>query len=88
MTGFSNIVPWIGAFGAVLTTVCWLPQAARVVRHKDTHAISLWTNLLFGAGLVFWLIYGVAISNWPLICSNAVSMVFTAIIITMKLRHG
>ena len=39
--------PWIGAIGAVLTTICWLPQAARVVRHKDTSAISLTANLMF-----------------------------------------
>ena len=80
--------PWIGAIGAVLTTICWLPQAIRVVRHKDTRAISLTTNLTFGIGLIFWLIYGIAIVDWPLIGSNAVSVVFTSVIVAMKLRHG
>jgi MtN3 and saliva related transmembrane protein len=81
-------VPWIGAIGAVLTTVCWLPQAVRLVRHKDTRAISLTTNLTFGIGLIFWLIYGIAIADWPLIGSNAVSVVFTSVIVAMKLKHG
>jgi MtN3 and saliva related transmembrane protein len=80
--------PWIGAIGAVLTTICWLPQAIRLVRHKDTRAISLTTNLTFGIGLIFWLIYGIAIVDWPLIASNAVSVVFTSVIVAMKLRHG
>jgi MtN3 and saliva related transmembrane protein len=80
--------PWIGAIGAVLTTICWLPQAARVVRHKDTSAISLTTNLMFGVGLIFWLIYGITIVDWPLIASNAVSVIFTSVIVAMKLRHG
>jgi MtN3 and saliva related transmembrane protein len=80
--------PWIGAIGAVLTTICWLPQAVRLVRHKDTRAISLTTNLTFGVGLIFWLIYGIAIVDWPLIASNAVSVVFTSVIVAMKLRHG
>ncbi len=31
-------VPWIGAIAAVLTTICWLPQAVRVMRYKDTRA--------------------------------------------------
>jgi MtN3 and saliva related transmembrane protein len=83
-----SAVPWIGAIGAVLTTICWLPQAIRLVRHKDTRAISLTTNLTFGIGLIFWLIYGIAIVDWPLIASNAVSVVFTSIIVAMKLRHG
>jgi MtN3 and saliva related transmembrane protein len=80
--------PWIGAIGAVLTTICWLPQAVRLVRHKDTRAISLTTNLTFGIGLIFWLIYGIAIVDWPLIASNAVSVVLTSVIVAMKLRHG
>jgi MtN3 and saliva related transmembrane protein len=80
--------PWIGGIGAVLTTICWLPQAMQVVRDKDTRAISLTTNLVFGIGLLFWLIYGIAIADWPLIGSNAISVVFTSVIVAMKLRHG
>lgn len=83
-----SVVPWIGGAGAALTTVCWLPQAIRVVRHKDTRAISLTTNVTFGAGLIFWLIYGIAIMDWPLIGANAISMMSTSVIIAMKLRHG
>jgi MtN3 and saliva related transmembrane protein len=80
--------PWIGGIAAILTTVCWLPQAVRLVRHKDTSAISLTTNLTFGIGLIFWLVYGIAIVDWPLITSNAVSVVFTSVIVALKLRHG
>lgn len=80
------MIHWIGAAGAVLTTVCWLPQAVRVVRTKDTSAISLATNLIFAAGILLWLIYGIALNNWPLIAANAISMLFTLVIIAMKLR--
>jgi MtN3 and saliva related transmembrane protein len=83
-----SAIPWIGAIGAVLTTICWLPQAIRLVRHKDTRAISLTTNLTFGIGLIFWLIYGIAIVDWPRIASNAVSVVLTSVIVALKLRHG
>jgi MtN3 and saliva related transmembrane protein len=81
-------IHWIGAVGAVLTTICWLPQAVRVVRTKETQAISLTTNLIFATGILLWLVYGIAISNWPLIAANAISMVFTLVIIVMKLRYG
>lgn len=88
----SEVIPaaihWVGAAGAVLTTICWLPQAVRVVRTRDTRAISLATNLIFATGILLWLIYGIALGNWPLIVANAVSMLFTLVIIAMKLRHG
>lgn len=73
---------------AALTTLCWLPQAARVIRLKDTRAISLTTNLVFATGILLWLIYGIAIGNWPLIAANGVSLILTLIIIAMKLRYG
>ncbi len=85
---FPLSVHWIGAAGAVLTTICWLPQAARVVRTRDTRSISLSTNLLFAIGVLLWLIYGIALGNWPLIVGEAISMMFTLVIITMKMRHG
>lgn len=72
----------------MLTTICWLPQAVRVVRTHDTRAISLATNLIFATGILLWLIYGIAIGNWPLIAANTISMMFTLVIIAMKLRHG
>jgi MtN3 and saliva related transmembrane protein len=81
-------VQWFGALGAVLTTICWLPQAVHLVRSRDTKAISLITNLTFCIGLVFWLVYGIALGDWPLIGSNVVSILLTAVIIAMKLRHG
>lgn len=83
-----SAAPWIGGIGAVLTTICWLPQAVKLVRHKDTRSISLTTNLVFSIGLIFWLVYGIAIVDWPLIGSNAVSVVLTSVIVAMKLRHG
>ena len=80
--------PWIGAIGAVLTTICWVPQAVQLFRDRNTRAISLTTNLTFCIGLVFWLLYGIATSNWPLIGSEIVSIVLTSTIVAMKLRHG
>lgn len=83
-----GFVHGIGAAAAVLTTLCWLPQAIRVIRLKDTRAISLTTNIVFAGGILLWLIYGIAIGNGPLIAANAVSLILTLIIIAMKLRYG
>jgi MtN3 and saliva related transmembrane protein len=78
----------IGALGAVLTTVCWLPQAIRIVRERDTRAISLAATAGFTAGIVLWLIYGVALVDWPLIASSAITLALMLVILALKLRHG
>jgi MtN3 and saliva related transmembrane protein len=38
---FSRLLDLIGLAGAVLTTLCWLPQVMKAVRDKETRALSL-----------------------------------------------
>jgi MtN3 and saliva related transmembrane protein len=82
------LVDAVGMTGAVLTTVCWLPQAIKVIRSRETRAISLAGTLAFTVGIVFWLIYGLALMDWPLITSNVVTLGLMAVIVSLKLRHG
>jgi MtN3 and saliva related transmembrane protein len=69
----SLLVDTIGMTGTVLTTVCW-PQATKIIRSRETRAISLTGTLAFTIGIVFWLIYGLALMDWPLITSNVVTL--------------
>jgi MtN3 and saliva related transmembrane protein len=82
------VVDAIGAIGATLTTVCWLPQALKIVRERDTRAISLPATAAFAIGIGFWLVYGVALSDWPLIGSNAVTLALMLVILSLKVRYG
>ena len=72
------LIDVIGAAGAVLTTLCWLPQALKIIREKETRALSLPATAAFTFGLVLWLIYGLAIGDWPLIGSNAATLALMA----------
>jgi len=82
------LVDLIGASGAALTTLCWLPQALKIIREKETRALSLPATSAFTLGVGLWLIYGLAIGDWPLIGSNAVTLALMAPILAMKLRYG
>ena len=88
MLDSSLLIDVIGAAGAALTTLCWLPQALKVIREKETRALSLPATAAFTLGVVLWLIYGLAIGDWPLIGSNAVTLALMAPILAMKLRYG
>ncbi len=82
------IVDAIGAAGAVLTTICWLPQAMQIIRERETRAISLPATSMFTIGIGLWLVYGLALGDWPLIGSNAVTLALMLLIVGLKLRHG
>jgi len=85
---FARLIDLIGALGAVLSTLCWLPQALKVMRDKETRAMSLPPTAAFTFGIALWLICGLAIHDWPLIGSNAVTLALMAPILAMKLRYG
>jgi MtN3 and saliva related transmembrane protein len=83
-----RLIDAIGAAGAILTTLCWLPQAVQIARERDTRAISLAAMSGLTAGMVLWLVYGMALADWPLIGSSAVTLALMLVILALKLRHG
>jgi MtN3 and saliva related transmembrane protein len=85
---FSWIIDFVGVAGALLTTLCWLPQVLKIVREKETGALSLLATSAFTLGILLWLVYGIAIGDWPLIGSNAATLALMAPILAMKLRYG
>jgi MtN3 and saliva related transmembrane protein len=84
----SALVNVIGALAAILTTLCWVPQALKIVRDRETRAISLSGTMLCVLGVLLWLVYGLAIADGPLIGSSAATLAITATILALKIRHG
>jgi MtN3 and saliva related transmembrane protein len=84
----SAAVEVIGVTAAALTTLCWVPQAIKIMRDKETRAISLPGTTLCVLGILLWLVYGLAIADGPLIGSSIVTLAMTAIILALKIRHG
>jgi MtN3 and saliva related transmembrane protein len=82
------MIDLVGTAAAVLTTLCWLPQAIRIIRTRDTNAISLLGSAALTVGVALWLVYGIAIGDVPLIGANIVTLTLTATILGLKLRHG
>jgi MtN3 and saliva related transmembrane protein len=83
-----SLVDLAGITGATLTTLCWLPQALKILRERDTRAISLPATAAFTIGIALWLVFGVALVDWPLIGSTSVELVLMSVILGLKLRHG
>jgi MtN3 and saliva related transmembrane protein len=76
----------IGAAAAIITTFAFLPQAIRVIRTRDTRAISLATYALFTTGVALWGTYGLMTLQWPIIAANGFTLILAAIILAMKAR--
>lgn len=75
-----------GGMAACLTTLSFFPQAARVIRTRDTRAISLVMYILFTTGVALWGVYGVMTMQWSIIIANGITVILAAMILGMKIR--
>jgi MtN3 and saliva related transmembrane protein len=78
----------IGSLAAFLTTVAYLPQAVKVIRERDTHAISRDMYIIMCLGIAMWVLYGVLQGSYPLIIGNSITLALTVTILVMKIRLG
>ncbi|NBJ12690.1 SemiSWEET transporter [Microvirga arsenatis] len=81
-------VELLGFAAAFLTTVCWLPQAFRTIRTKDTKSLSLFAQSIFTLGVGLWLVYGILVGSMPIILSNGVNFILVGLILALKVRYG
>jgi len=78
----------IGLLAALLTTAAFLPQVLHTLATRDTRGISLRMYVIFVAGVLLWLIYGLLTGDLPLILANGVTLLLAGAILILKLRHG
>mgnify|MGYP001340874266 CR=1 FL=1 len=81
-----TLVDLLGTAAATLTTGCFVPQVVRLWRTRNAEGISLVTFAAFALGVALWLAYGVILRAWPIILSNAITMVLAFAIIGLTLR--
>lgn len=78
---------FVGFAAGTLTTLCWTPQAIKILRSRDAQSISLITQVTFVAGCSLWLLYGVMIGSASIVLFNTVTVALNVLIIGLKLRY-
>ncbi|TGN08212.1 SemiSWEET transporter [Leptospira ilyithenensis] len=76
----------LGYIAAICTTLSFLPQVLRVILTKQTRDISRNMYIFLSMGISLWLVYGILISNMPIILANSFTLVFVSTILIYKLK--
>ncbi len=77
----------IGFLAGALTTVAFVPQALKMYSSKSGKDVSARMLLIFSAGVILWLIYGIMIDSVPVILTNIVTLILSGTIIALKIRY-
>ena len=78
----------IGLLAATCTTMAFVPQAIKVIRTRNTSGLSLSMYVCFTIGVSLWLVYGYLLGDTAIIVANAITIVFAAIILALKLLYS
>ncbi len=77
----------IGLVGGTLTTLAFLPQVIKILQTKNTQSISLSMYLIYIAGVMCWLMYGILQGDKIIVGFNIGSFVLALVVIACKLKH-
>ncbi|WP_069131172.1 SemiSWEET transporter [Rhodohalobacter halophilus] len=75
----------IGLAAGFCTTVAFLPQVIKTWKSKSAKDLSLGMYSIFCTGVLLWLIYGILISDLPIILANAITLLLALSILMFKL---
>lgn len=79
-----NIFGW----AATICMLCgYMPQAIYTLRTRDTEGIALPTFLAMGLGALFFCLQGLFMGNYPLVITNAITGLCSAIITVIKIKN-
>jgi len=75
----------LGYLAATLTTSSFVPQALLTLRTRDVSGISLGMYSVFTVGVALWLVYGIALGEWPIVIANTLTLALATTILGMKI---
>ena len=78
LTGFSLI-------GIFIIVESWLNDRAN--NKTRGQVLSLYMFIIFTVGVLSWLIYGISITDLPLILANAITLIFSLFILIYKIKY-
>lgn len=84
-----NLFNIFGYAAAICMIFGYLPQAIYTIRTRDTDGIAMPTFLLMGSGSVLFVVQGFLSDpfNWPLIITNLITFVCSAIVFGIKIYN-
>lgn len=77
----------IGTIAGIFTSISMVPQLVKVVKNKDVENISWKMITILLTGVSLWVVYGIMKMEWPIILSNAFSVLVNATLLICYFKY-
>ena len=84
---FFPIISWLAASMGVVMSLSWFVQAHRIMKRKSADDISLITVIIFMAGDIIWLGYGLLLQDFPIIASFSIGLLGVVCVFLFALKY-
>jgi MtN3 and saliva related transmembrane protein len=88
---YSKCMPFIDIIGYIagfLILVSIIPQIIKSWKTKSTKDLSLLRYLIYIAGVIMWLVYGIVLKNGPMIIVNSINLVLASSVLYLIIKYG
>ncbi len=82
-----ELITYVGGAAAVCTTAAFIPQIAKILK-QGAEDLSYGMLLVYIAGTLLWLAYGLMIHSGPVIWANGLTSFLVAVAIVLKAVHA
>jgi len=82
------LIDIIGYIAGIFVTISLIPQVIKSWKTKSTKDLSLLRYLIYIAGIVLWLVYGIALVNGPMMAMNVIILILALSVLYLKLKYG
>lgn len=83
-----DFITALGLTAGVISTIAFLPQLLKTWRSRSAQDLSWSMLIILCTGITLWLVYGIVISDLPVIASNAVLLCLVSVILVLKIRFN
>jgi MtN3 and saliva related transmembrane protein len=78
----------LGLTAGFCTTIAFIPQVMKTWKTRSAKDLSLAMFVVYLAGILLWLLYGVLLGDIAIVLANAATSVLAGSLLYFKLRYG
>lgn len=78
----------IGYLATLCIVIAFIPQTVKVWHTRSTGDVSIWTFSILSTGSVLFIFYAWANQDYPVLITNALTLIMQSSIVVCKLMYG
>ncbi len=77
----------IGIAAGIFTSASMIPQVIKMIQEKKAAQVSIVMILILITGISLWIWYGVLKTDFPIIITNAFSLLVNIVLIILRIKY-